>query len=257
MVKNRLTSLVVVALALGLSATSVFAQGQGGGRGRGGFGGGGFFQRDVLSLIANEAVVKELGVSEEVAAKLKKISDDNRADVRKAVGDTRLGQDATDAERAERRKKSEEAAKTARETYLPKVKETLTAEQYKRVQEIVYQANGLSDPEVVKALEITKEQQDKIAAINKEAGEKTRALFTGGAGGGEGAREKMQEINKERTTQVAAVLTADQTAKWNTMKGKEFDLAKLRPMGGPGGGRGNRGGAAGGTGGAAGRPATE
>jgi Spy/CpxP family protein refolding chaperone len=237
MVKNRLMGLLVVALALGLSATSVFAQGQGqGGRGgRGGFGmgfGGG--QRDVLSLISNEAVVKELAVSDDVTAKLKKVSDDYRADLRKGFGEGGFNPDASETERAERRKKMEEATKTARETYLPKVKEILTPEQYTRVQQISYQASGVAaftDPEVIKALDLTKEQQDKIATANKAAGDKTRELFAAGAGGGQGNREKMQEINKARDTEVA---------KWTALKGKEFDVAKLRPMGGPGGGRGRR-----------------
>lgn len=248
MVKNRLMSLLVVALALGVSATSVFAQNQGGGRGgRGGFGGFGGGPRDVLSLIGNEAVVKELALSDEVAGKLKTVSDESRAELRKAFGDSPLGRDASDAERAERRKKTEETSKAVREKYLPKVKEILTPAQYERVQQIAWQASGVgayADPEVVKALALTQEQQDKIAAINKAAGEKTRALFTGGAGG-EGNREKMQEINKTRETEIAAVLTAEQSAKWTTLKGKEFDTAKLRPMG-----RGPRGAAGG-------RPATE
>jgi Spy/CpxP family protein refolding chaperone len=252
MVKNRLTTLLAVALALGLSATSVFAQqGQGGGRGgRGGFGGGMGFggQRDVLSLVTNEAVVKELAVSEENAAKLKKVSDEFREDVRKATGE-RPGRDASETERTEWMKKSVEANKTAHATYAPKVKEILTAEQYTRAQQIAYQASGVAaftNPEVVAALALTKEQEDKIAAANKDAGEKMRALRGNGGngGGGGGGFEKIQEINKERDTQVAAVLTADQNAKWTALKGKEFDVAKLRGQGGPGGP--NRRGGAGG-----------
>lgn len=248
MVKNRLMGLLVVALALGLSVTSVSAQGQGqGGRGgRGGFGMGGFGggQRDVLSLITNEEVTKELALSDDVAAKLKKVSDDYRADLRKGIGEGGFNRDASETERAERAKKIQEATKTARETHLPKVKEILSAEQFTRVQQISYQASGVAaftDPEVIKALELTKEQQDKIATANKAAGDKTRELFTGGQGGGAGNREKMQEINKARDAEVAGVLTADQTAKWTALKGKEFDVAKLRPMGGPGAGRGGRG----------------
>ncbi len=243
MVKNRLMGLLVVALALGLSATSVFAQGQGGRGGRGGFGGMGFGGgSDVLSLAGNEAVVKELALSDDVTAKLKKVTDDYRAEVRKSFGEGGFNRDASETERAERMKKIQEATKAARDTHLPKVKEVLTPEQFARVEQISYQARGVAafaDPEVVKALDLTKEQQDKIATANKAAGDKLREL---GFAQGQENRDKRTEINKARDTEVAGVLTADQTAKWTALKGKEFDLAKLRPQGGPGGGgrRGNR-----------------
>lgn len=262
MVKNRLSSLLVVALAMGLAATSAFAQNQGGGRGGRGLPGGG--QRDVLSIIGNEAVTKELAVSEEAAGKLKKVTEESRAELAKSRGDFAGIRDLPEAERAakmaEMRKKGEEAAKTVRETYLPKVKEILTPAQYERAQQIAWQASGInafSDPAVAKALALTKEQEDKIAAVNKEFGEKMRGAFAPGA---EGGREKLQSLNKERDAAVAAVLTPEQTTKWTALKGKDFDVALLRPMGGRGGpGRGGRpgGNAAGGGAGAAGRPATE
>ena len=265
MVKNRLMNLLVVALVLGVSATSSFAQGQGG-RGRGGFGGfggGGFGARDVLSLIGSEEVVKELALSEEAAGKLKTLSSEIREELGKARGGREafaglreLPEEERNKKMAELREKGEEASKKVRETYLPKVKEVLTAEQFARVQQIVYQANpltvSLADAEVIKALDLSKEQQDKIAAIGKEYGEKTRALFTGGNAGG--GREKMQELNKERDTAIAGVLTADQSTKWTEMKGKEFDVAKLRGGAGGPGGRGAGGRRPGGN---AGRPATE
>jgi hypothetical protein len=261
MVKNRLTSILVVALALGMSASSLFAQNQGGGQGggrggRGGFGGGfGGGQTEVLSLISNEAVVKELALSEEASGKLKKVSEERRAELGKSRGDFAGLRDLPEAERAtkmaEMRQKGEEAAKKARETYLPQVKAILTPAQYERVQQIAWQAQrtaAYSDPEVVKALALTQDQQDKIAAANKDYSEKSRALGFGGDN-----REKRDELSKARDSQIAAVVTADQATKFTALKGKEFDLAQLRPAGGPGGGRGGQGGNRGG----AGRPATE
>lgn len=266
MVKNRLMSLLAVALVLGMSASTLMAQpgGQGGGRGgRGGFGGGGFGggMGGILSLISNEAVTKDLGVNEEVVGKLKKLSEEIRAEQAKARGTREefaaiqnLPEEERNKKRAEMFAKSAEAAKKIQETYVPKLKEILSAEQVQRLHQIQWQSNpigALADPEVIKAIDLKKEQTEKIAAVNKEAGEKTRELFSAGAGGGgAGNREKMQEINKKRDADIAAVLTAEQNEKLKTLKGKEFDVSKLRGgFGGPGG-RGGRGGAGA-------RPATE
>ncbi len=53
------------------------------------------------------------------------------------------------------------------------------------------------------------------------------------------ASEKIRELNQTRDKDLAAVLTADQTAAFAKLKGKEFDVAQLRRgPGGPGGGQG-------------------
>jgi hypothetical protein len=52
-------------------------------------------------------------------------------------------------------------------------------------------------------------------------------------------------LNQTRDKDLAAVLTADQTAAFAKLKGKEFDVAQLRRgpgAGGPGGQGGGRGG---------------
>lgn len=286
MVKLRLARVMTVGLVMFLGASLVVAQEQGqgqrqrgqGGGGRGGFGGfggGGFGgSRGLLGLINNDAVKKELAVDEETAGKLKKVGDDAIAETRTEM--EKLGGGGRDAFQGlsddERRAKFQEMQTKGAEIrtkilakYQPQLKEILSETQYTRLQQIHWQSSltgALADPEVIKAIDLTKEQQDKIAAVGKEYEEKQRGLFPqrgqgggGGAGAGGGFQEamaKMQELNKERETKITDVLSADQKEKFKTLKGKEFDVALLRPN--FGGGRGGPGGRPAGGGG---RPAAE
>ena len=265
------TGLATLAV-LGAMATSAFAQpGGAGGRGRGGFGGGFGGPQSGLMLAGNPAIQKELGVTEDQIAKLKKLGDEAREEMQAGGGgggDFAALRDLPEEERrakmTEMMNKRMEAARKVAEKYKPKLAEVLDAKQVERLNQIALQAAGpgaYSDPDVAKALKLSKEQQDKLATITKEFGEKQRAAFTGGGGGGgEDPRAKMRELNAARDKDLAAVLTDDQKTQLEKLKGKEFDVAALRGgpggpgAGGPGGGGGRPGG---GRPGAEGRPKTQ
>ena len=69
--------------------------------------------------------------------------------------------------------KAEAAAKKANETFEPKLKETLTADQFKRLGEIKVQASGVAvllEPGVVKELGLSEEQQKKITEVRDGSG---------------------------------------------------------------------------------------
>ena len=194
-------------------------QGGRGGPGGGGFGGGGFGGgrggSSLLSLADNEAVQKELGVSDDAKDAVKKVNEAYREELQKAM---------------------EETTKTVNSKMAPQVKEALSAQQFKRLQEIRVQALGsqaYTDAEVVKALGLKKEQQDKIAEIGKDYSAKLRESFQPGGGGGDRTdlRAKMEEMSKDRDAKINEVLTKDQQAKLKELKGKEFDLAQLQPRG--------------------------
>lgn len=243
------TGLAALGMAA-LMASSAFAQ-PGGAGGRGGRGGGfGMGGRpSAVTLVGNEAVQKELSLTDDQIAKVKTLGEEARAELRPS-GDGFAGlRDLPESERrakmTELMAKQAEISKAVTEKYKPKLAAVLDAKQVERLDQITVQAAGsqaYADPDVVKALKLTQDQQDKIASINKEAGEKTRELFGaggggGGAGGGNG--EKIRELNQTRDKDLAAVLTADQTAAFAKLKGKEFDVAQLRRgPGGPGGGQG-------------------
>lgn len=280
----RLSSLAALAL-VGLMATGAFAQpgGAGGRGGRGGGFGGGFGgmgrSQSAFAVAANSAVQKELSLTEDQIAKMKTLGDEARGELQQGGGGFEglrdLPEDERRAKMTELMAKQAENARKVAEKYKPKIAEVLDAKQVERLDQIVLQAAGsqaYTDPAVVKALGLSKDQQDKVAAVNKEYGDKLRELgggFGGGGGGGEDRGAKMRELGSTRDKDLAAVLTADQSSKLEKMKGKEFDVAQLRGgFGGPGGGRpggaggggsagGNGGGSAGGRGGrpnAEGRP---
>ncbi len=233
---SRLSYFAFAALLAGLVVTtSLSAQGR-----FGGFGGRG---QSLLTLAANEAVQKEIGVTDDQKAKLKVLWDEHQMDSVKATADAGLEginfREITD----EQRKKLDEVSKNITTKYTPKLKETLKPEQLERVQQIAYQAAGpaaYNDPEVVKALDITKEQQEKLATVNKDFGEKMRALFAGGGAGG-GNREAFTKLREEQTAEIAKVITAEQTEKFTKLKGKAFDVSTLGGRG-PGGAGGRPGG---------------
>ena len=256
-------------VVLSAMATSALAQpGAGaGGRGRGGFGG----TQSAVMLAGIAAVQKDLGVTEDQIAKLKTLGEEARKELTEGGGGDIAGlRDLRDLPEAERRAKLEEfAAKRAEiakkvvAKYKPKLAEVLDAKQVERLQQIALQVAGAqaySDPDVVKTLKLSKEQQDKVAAVVKDFSDKQREMFTaggGGAGRSEEAMTKMRELGTARDKDLVAVLTADQKEQLAKLKGKEFDTASLRggPGGRPPGGAGGSPGA--GRPGAEGRPKTE
>lgn len=228
---------LVAGVLAGSLAGVANAQPGGGQGGRGGFGGTGFGGgrgggSSLLYLADNEAVQKELAVSDDAKAAVKKVNEEYREELQKAI---------------------EEATKAVNAKLAPQVKEALGAQQFKRLQEIRVQAlrdQAYADAEVVKALGLKKEQQDKIAEIGKDYTAKLRESFQSGGGGDRtDLRAKLEEMGKDRDARINDVLTKDQQTKLQELKGKEFDLTQLQPRG-FGGGTG----ATGGRPGAGGRP---
>lgn len=248
----------VAVAALLLSCSVAFAQRPGGGQGGfgGGFGGG---MNSPFMLVAIAEVQKELNLTDEQVGDLKTLGDELREEMRPLFAGGFGGRDQSEEERAKQREKMAESMKKVNDKFQPKLDKILEAGQRDRLKQIQLQAAGAQayqNADVVVALKISKEQQDKLAAISKEFGDKTRELFPrGGAGGGGGERpnfeemqKKMTELNAARDKQLAEVLTADQKSAFEKLKGKPFaDLDKLRPSfgggrGGPGQGGANPGG---------------
>ncbi len=235
----------IAVVAILLSASVAFAQRPGGGQpgGRpGGFGGGG-----PLALVNNEAVQKDLALKEDQISKLKTLGESVREEMRTAFAGGFGGRDQSDEERAKAREKMAESMKKVNEKFQPKLDEILDATQRDRLKQISLQASGsqaYQNAEVIAALKISKDQQEKLAAVSKEHGDKTRELFGQGGGGGEDARTKLRELSESRDKALSEVLTAEQREQFTKMKGKAFDVAALRGgfSGPPGGGRPGQGG---------------
>jgi Spy/CpxP family protein refolding chaperone len=233
---SRLSYLGCAALITGLVLTTSISAQQG--RRGGGFAGRGGVMGPLM-LLGSEAVQKEVGITDDQKAKLATLREEYLKEDEKVRTDAGVtgggGANITDEQRA----KLDEGRNKLGATFAPKVKETLKPEQFERVVQIAYQyagPNAYTDARVVKALDLTKEQQEKITTINKDYQEKMRALFAGGAAGGN--REAFAKLREEQSAEVAKVLTKEQSDKFTTLKGKAFDVSTIQF----GGGRGGKGG---------------
>ena len=237
-------------------ATLAEAQpGGGGGRRGGGPGGGGFGRTSIFTVAGNDDAQKDIGITTDEATKVKAVVDEfNEAnrDAMRSAGENVNFREMTPEQREKFNEKVAESNKTNVEKFLPKLKDVLSADQFTRLQQITWQAMGSSaftEAEIIKALNITSDQQSKIKSIRTDYDAKSREVMQaafangggGGGGGGGGAafaevREKTQAINKERDGKVDEVLTKEQLDKFASLVGKKFDVEKLRTGRGPGGG---------------------
>jgi hypothetical protein len=217
------------------------AQREGGRRGRGMRGFGRFISSVQLVSEADE-VRTALNVTPEQEEKIEVINDELREARREAFGGGGGGGGDFRAARAEMEKLNQEAS--------AKLAEVLDADQQKRLLGISIQVNGaasLSDPAVAKELEITDEQKTQLEEARESNMEASREAFQDLRDqelSQEEMREKFQQIQQEGDKKLLAVLTSDQQAKLEQLKGEpvEVDMSQFRGRGGFGGGRGFGGG---------------
>jgi len=208
---------------------------------RGGFGRGGNFSSPLM-LINNEAVQKDLELNDEQTKKVASLSEEMRSEGQTVFREAAEGlgdiQSLSEEERNSKMMAAmAEGTKKINEKFAPKLAEILEPEQNERLKQISWQVAGpqaYREPEVIKALGISKDQQEKIASLAEDNQKKTMELFSGG-GGAEGF-EKIRELRDELATQSKDVLSVEQQDTFEKLKGKPFDTASLF-----GGGRRRRG----------------
>ncbi|WP_345325098.1 hypothetical protein [Novipirellula rosea] len=247
--------LVAVALSALMVGESLAQEGgrRGGDRGgRGGPGGGGPGGAGggdpTFGLLMIEKVREEIELMPDQVEALKKVREDGGERGQRPDFDFR---EASEEERAEFFKKMQEERKERSAKLREQLEEVLLPGQLSRLKEISIQVQGvaaLGNEDVQKELKITdaqkKELEEAREKIQTEMREKMRELMASGD------RDKMREafgkVREDVETQVLAVLTADQKAAFEKMKGEKFEM----PEGVQGGMRGGaRGGAQGGDGG--------
>ena len=227
----RRLSLVVVAFVVSLAwaASQAAAQppeGEGGrGMRRGGMT---FAPAGGARVLLLESVQKDLQLTADQVEKLKEVVKTTGQSMREALAGLRdLSPEDRMAKRREMREKMETQAKEARKT----VEAILTPSQIERFKQIRLQVAGpgaLHDPEVAKALDISKEQREKIRGLmEKVRGERggLRNLDP------EDRRQKMAELReklqKARQGAMKAildVLTPEQRTKLEKLEGKKIEL---------------------------------
>jgi Spy/CpxP family protein refolding chaperone len=229
-------SWMLAALAM-VAVMADVAQAQGGrrGRGRGGFG---RYISQVQLVAEADEVRTALNVTPDQEEKIETINDELRDARREAFGGGGGGGDFRAAMEQMEKLNQEASAKLA---------EVLEADQQKRLLGISIQVNGaaaLNEPAVATQLEITDEQKTKLGEVresNMEAGREAFRDLRDQDLSQDEMREKMREIQQEGDKKLLAVLTSDQQAKLEQLKGEpvEIDMSQFRGRG-FGGGRGGR-----------------
>ena len=138
--------------------------------------------------------------------------------------------------------------------------EILNEAQIKRLSEIrvnVLGANALTDSKVAEAVGLTEADLQKIEEARSNAfAEMRQNMMSGGGGDRSAMMEKIQEMRASVDKSIMEMLTEEQAARFQTLKGEPFELDMRELMMGGRGGRGGQGGPGGrpGGGGAGGRP---
>lgn len=196
----------VLVMCVGLLATAAQVQAQFGGRGgAGGVSG--------TMLLQQKSVQDELKLTTDQVDKVKQVAEKMRGSFtgRPEGGD-----------RQEAMKKLEEARQAADK----EIGGILSADQSKRLKEIVLQQAGpmaLARPDVAKDLGLTDEQQAKVKEITEGFSTSLRDQLRGGANTNrEEARSKMESLRKETNDKLIAVLKDDQKKSWEKLLGEAF-----------------------------------
>ena len=131
-----------------------------------------------LMVVGNKAVQKDLGLSEENAAKIKEITDDVNQERQEQLAGSGIDfQGLRDLQGEEREKrmaeiqtKMAEINKNINDKFLPKINEILDKNQQKRLHEIAIQAAGsaaLEDSGVAKDLGLSKDQTTRSSRSSR------------------------------------------------------------------------------------------
>ncbi len=183
----------------------------------------GFGPPSSVRLATAKEVVADLKLSEEQQQKIAEINSNLESEVRKAFGS------------GEAREKLQELMQNASAN----LAEVLDDDQEKRLTGILIQINGASammDSSVAKALDITDDQERKLRDVMRNSRDRFREVFELPP---EERRVAMDEVRSEIDEDLMDVLTEEQKAQMESLKGEpiEIDMAQFRF----GGGREDRG----------------
>lgn len=188
---------------------------------------------DLVALLASPEVRTALKVTDDEAAFLKLLGEENQEKSRKFFESLNglSREDRTEKIRDWSSKRAPEVDK--------QLTEIIGADRLKRLKQIRLQIAGtrsFSSPDVQKELGITSDQRTKIDAVRNSGREEFTSLFR--SNDDPDARQKaMEEFRKQQSEKVLAVLTDQQRQKWKEMQGEPIDFKLAPPQ--FAGGRGN------------------
>jgi len=192
------TSVAIIFMAL------AWVEGQQGEKKKGGFGGfgggfGGFGQQkqNPLSLLNNQQVKTELGLTDE---QLSKLTPEVMAAIARVLNEKQM-------------------------------------KRFTQIDLQQRGNDAFKDEKVQSSLKLTAEQKKNINGILENATKELAELKGGGFGDFKGQTEKRETIRKEAKEKIASVLTSDQRKAWTEMVGDEFKLNTFGGFGGGGFGK--------------------
>ncbi|HZT80578.1 MAG TPA: hypothetical protein VFA26_10160 [Gemmataceae bacterium] len=200
-----------------VTAAQAQRQRQPGFGGFGGFGGPGM-------LLQNKSVQEELKLTEDQKGKITKKSEELSAKRREAFGKLR------DLPEDERREAFTKLGKEMAEESTKMAKDVLKPDQYKRLEQIQLQVQGVrafSDEKVQKALKLDDEQREKIKTITDDFTKDSQEVFRDVGRDFQKmpeAMKKVQNLNKEATEKAVSLLNANQKKTWKELTGEPFTI---------------------------------
>ena len=204
-----------------------------------------------MALLTNEAVQKELKVTDEQKDKLKTFAEEQGPKMREKM------QEAFQDASGDRAKMAEAMARVNAEGKKALTdSKILDEKQMTRLTQIEHQAvlqqqgpAAFTNAETAKALKLSDEQKDKLKGLADEFRKDRQELMQDARGTGDAAteaRKKLQTVTKEYVAKATDVLNSDQKKEWKDMTGEHFELPMMQQgrggRGGAGGGGGRRGG---------------
>ena len=116
-----------------------------------------------------------------------------------------------------------------------KAADILDAEQAKRLHELLIQHEGpamLAEPSVAEALSLTKEQKERVAEIVAKNDSDRQGIMmemtkVRSSGGQKAIQKKMADLRKSTDDALIALLTPEQSSKWQSIQGAKFKFPKM------------------------------
>jgi Spy/CpxP family protein refolding chaperone len=162
-----------------------------------------------LILLRQKSVQEDLKLTAEMGQKIREFTDNEYEAWQKALK-------LPDEEREQKVKELQ----SKNESFLA---DNLTEDQRKRLKQIMLQITGLMQltrPEIVKALDITEEQQEKFKALQKESGKELQEILE--AKNDAGKNEKLAKLREDINKKVGDILTDQQKEKAKEYVGAPF-----------------------------------
>ncbi|MFH1921935.1 MAG: hypothetical protein ABIP48_18875 [Planctomycetota bacterium] len=228
---NRIRSWLVLATALVLGAVLVAAaQARAAEGAQRGFGRGSS-RGSLLGLLRLEQVQKEMKLSEEQTAKVRKVVETLGAQMRDQYTALREIED-----RDQRRAKTSEMRDEFDGKVREQLRDVLEREQMMRLYQIRMQVRAVVDSlasrYVAGRLELTEEQKEKLAEINKDLQTRQSELYGTMRDATDEQRseafQKLREIRNDAGEKALGVLTAEQKESFEKMKGEKVELQMPR-----------------------------